>query len=75
MGTLHNKNTESQCKSILKHLQCGKSINPIEALNKYGCFRLGARIYDLKQEGHQIKKEMVAAENGKKYASYTMERC
>lgn len=54
MTTLRNKKTQSQCEKILIHLQAGKSINPIQALNLYGCFRLGARIYDLKKLGLKL---------------------
>lgn len=33
---------------ILKHLLRGMSLTPLEALSRFGCFRLGARIYDLR---------------------------
>lgn len=64
--------TETQTKQILAHLKTGRSITPIDALNKYGCFRLGARIYDLKQDGHNIYREMVETDSGKRVASYTL---
>ena len=60
----------SQEQAILQHLQRAP-ITPIEALNKYGCFRLGARIYDLKAAGHQIKSELVERD-GKKFARYSL---
>ena len=63
---------ESQSQQILDHLQAGKSITPIEALNEFGCFRLGARIYDLRKDGHSIEKDMVQTPNGKLVASYRM---
>lgn len=63
--------TESQNAKILKHLEKGKTINPILALNKFGCFRLGARIYDLKRKGNSIEMEMVE-HNGKRFASYKL---
>ena len=46
---------ESQVMLILKHMQKGNEINPLEALNRYGCYRLGAVIYILKGEGYCIK--------------------
>lgn len=64
--------TETQTAQILAHLKTGRSITPIDALNRYGCFRLGARIYDLKQDGHNIYKEMVETDSGKRVASYTL---
>ena len=62
----------SQNDLIFLHLKSGKSITPLEALNLYGCFRLSARIKDLKNEGHIINCELVEGENGKRFASYTM---
>ena len=51
--------TDSQTKKIKKHLEGGKTITGIEALNDYNCFRLPARIYDLKQQGMNIQRENV----------------
>lgn len=62
---------DSQSQLILSHLKSGKSINPIEALNKYGCFRLSARIYDLKKSGYVIRTEIIE-ENGKDFAQYSL---
>ena len=56
---------------IREHLTEGKSITPLEALNKYGCFRLAARISDLRNEGLDIKTELI--QKGKmKYAKYVL---
>lgn len=44
---------------ILSHLRLHKSITPLEALEFYGCYRLGARIWDLRRDGHQIDTEIV----------------
>ena len=51
--------TDSQTKKIKKHLEDGKTITAIEALNDYNCLRLPARIYDLKQQGMNIQRENV----------------
>ncbi len=64
--------TDSQSSSILSHLQEGKSISPIEALNLFGCFRLGARIFDLKADGHDIAMEWETDGLGKKWARYSL---
>lgn len=63
---------QSQKAAILAHLKTGRSITPIDALREYGCFRLGARIYDLKQGGHNIYREMIETDSGKRVASYTL---
>ena len=54
----------TQTKQILKHLESGKSITPLEALSRYGCMRLGARIYELRRAGAAVYSEMV--KRGKK---------
>lgn len=50
---------KSQKDLILEHLEKFGSITPMEAQRLYGCMRLGARIWDLKHDGHAIVKEMV----------------
>lgn len=62
---------QSQNKAILNHLQNGNSITPIDALNLFGSFRLGARIKDLRDAGYKIETEIVK-ENGKRFARYFM---
>ena len=58
----------AQETQILNHLK-KKSITPIEALNLYGCFRLAARISDLRNDGYNIKTTII--KNGqKRYAKY-----
>ncbi|OTP90515.1 hypothetical protein B6D12_05985 [Gilliamella apicola] len=71
MSTLKTNKTLSQCERILIHLQSGKTINPLQVLKLYGCFRLGARIYDLKKAGFDIDSRLVN-EHGVQYAEYLM---
>lgn len=61
----------SQTYQILNHLK-ERPLTPLDALKNYGCMRLSARIYDLKQQGYNIYTEIIA--NGdKRYAQYFME--
>ena len=65
----------SQNQKILKYMRTHrKGITPMDALKFCGCFRLSARIHDLKEEGHNIYKTMeyVETEEGtrKGYARY-----
>ena len=53
------------------HLKRGHSITPLEALDMFGCFRLGARIADLRSEGNDIITETIK-KGGKRYASYSL---
>lgn len=48
-------------------------ITPMTALEEAGCFRLGARIYDLKAAGFVIRTEMVRTPSGKSVARYVLE--
>lgn len=52
-----------QNQIVLKHLLEGKSITQLEAMNEYGIMRLGARIFELIQDGYPIKKKMVTVRN------------
>jgi hypothetical protein len=62
---------KTQNEMILAYLKKGKSITPIDALNKFGCFRLAARISDLRSDGLNIATKYVTKE-GKNYASYKL---
>ena len=61
----------SQNSRILKHLMKGKSLTPIQALNKFDCFRLASRIKELKKDGFDILTTMIKS-NKKTFASYTL---
>ena len=61
----------SQKQLILRHLKVKGSITPIEALNLYGCFRLSARIKDLRDDGHNIQTEIINSGN-KQFANYKL---
>lgn len=60
---------QTQLNSIKAHLDSGKAITPIEALNLYGCFRLADVVFRLKKQGMNIETNIVK-QNGKKFASY-----
>ena len=62
---------KTQQEKILYDLLKGRTITPLEALQKYGCFRLSAVIFDLKKEGHIIETKMVSNGN-KKFAQYKL---
>ena len=56
-----NKNTQKQF--ILQHLQQYGSIEPLTALREYGCYRLGAVIFNLRAEGYNIVTERMEAKS------------
>ena len=65
------KQTTSQSAKVLYHLQNYGPLTAIEALELFACFRLAARINDLKEAGHDIQTKTVK-EDGKKYAVYSL---
>ena len=63
----------TQKSKIMSHLQSGQSITPIDALERYGCFRLAAIIHTLKNDyGMDIKTELIKNKYGTKYGKYTL---
>lgn len=62
---------DSQNNVILAYLLKGKGITPLDALQLCGCFRLSARIHDLRGKGFAIDTEMVDV-NGKRVARYRL---
>ena len=66
------KQTTSQSAKVLYHLQNYGPLTAIEALELFACFRLAARINDLKEAGHDIQTEMKTQKNGKKIAVYSL---
>lgn len=66
----------TQTVAVLAYLRDGHSLTAIEALERFGCFRLAARISDVKlllEEGESIVTEMVSS-SGRTYARYGLQR-
>lgn len=62
---------KTQKEKIREYLVNGGTLTPLDALEKFGCFRLATRIFELKKEGLDIRTEMVENEaTGKRYAKY-----
>jgi hypothetical protein len=49
-------------------------LTTLEALNMFGCFRLAARISNLREEGMDIETEIVEI-NDKRVARYSLKQC
>lgn len=68
--------TDTQRNMICEYMLAGASITALEAQKKFGCMRLGARIFELKKI-YNISKKMISVKNrfGKKVmvASYQIE--
>ena len=61
----------TQENQILNHLIKHKFITSWEAIQKYRITRLSARIYELRERGHNIITKNVS-ENGKRFAEYSL---
>ena len=61
----------TQIDEIKKHLEDGRELSPLAALSLYGCFRLSARIHELRKRGMTINTRMMKA-NNKTFASYKL---
>lgn len=57
---------------VLTWLKSGRELTPLDALNTFGCFRLSARIYDLRKDGWPIECERRAVTNDKVIGVYRM---
>ncbi len=56
---------------ILEALKSGRQLTALEALDEFGCFRLAARIHDLRKAGHNVLDDMITT-NGKRHAVYRL---
>lgn len=66
----NSKTSKSQTDLILEWMLAGNTITPLEALEKFKCFRLGARIADIKARGYLVYSEFVTTQSEKKVKQY-----
>lgn len=48
----------SQNGMILAYLQNGHTLTQAEAISLFGCYRLGARIFEIREQGFDIRRSM-----------------
>jgi len=68
---------KTQNEEILAYLETGKPLTATSAIRAFRCYRLAARICDLRNAGHRITTETVkrrSKRTGKpiKYAAYSL---
>jgi len=68
-----NQRHASQEEQVESALLRGESMTPLEALKRFGAFRLSAIIFNLREKGHDISTEMVGNGN-RKYAMYKLKK-
>ena len=67
---LNEETSATQVKRILAYMKAGNRIAPIEALQMFGSFRLGARIAEIKELGYHVQSEFVSTPSGKRVKAY-----
>jgi hypothetical protein len=66
--------SSSQNQEILEALMSGQRLTALDALERHHCFRLAARIHDLRKAGHDIEEETIC-HNAKRYSRYFIRNC
>lgn len=66
----NTKTSRSQTDLILEWMLAGHTITPLEALERFKCLRLGARIADIKARGYLVYSEFVTTPSEKKVKQY-----
>lgn len=65
----------NELSAIREYLQEGNSLTPLEALNKFGSFRLAVVICRLRKQGMRIRTEKATdPATGKEFARYSLEK-
>lgn len=54
---------KTQCDRILEAMRRGESVTQLDAWARFGASRLAARIFELREEGHDIASESVEVQN------------
>ena len=65
----YQQTAASQSNLILRALRQGEEVTALDALGRWGCFRLAARVQELRLAGHPILTETRLV-NGKRIARY-----
>lgn len=55
--------SKSQQERLISYLTSGKSINGMTSWDLLGIYRLAARIFELREMGHQIESRMMTGKN------------
>jgi hypothetical protein len=69
-----NEDFGSQKANVRAWLLEGRSITPLEALNKFGIFRLAAVVHKLRDEGLDIITEKFQVSPKKRVAKYYLKK-
>jgi hypothetical protein len=62
----------SQAGLVLKHLQSGRTLTSLEALNLFGSLRLAALIWSLRNKGYDIQSRLITVGGHKQVSEYRL---
>ena len=65
--------SQTQAERILSALLAGESLTSLDALDRFGCSRLAARIEELRRAGWPVVSRLVETGGGKRVSSYWMD--
>lgn len=65
---------KSQTAMIAAYLMKGNRLTAMEAMKKFGVFRLAARIEELRRKGMEIITKMIQVLGGARVAEYSLKR-
>jgi len=68
----HSIGKRSQSDRILEALLDGKKLTALDALEMFGCYRLAARIADIRARGYEVMTSYRVTPNGARIAVYRM---
>ena len=60
---------KSQSEKILRAFERGEVLTQRKAINRFGCYRLAARVFDLRRDGHDIRCQLLDR-NGTRVGHY-----
>jgi hypothetical protein len=63
---------KTKISNVLNHMKNHKSINPMQALNMYGLYRLSSTIHVLRNRGFEIETVIRTSQKGDTYAEYSL---
>lgn len=69
---MERKSPTGQAAAILADLEAGYRVTPLDALRRHGCFRLAARIAELRAAGYPIATEHLTTDTGARVATYRL---
>ena len=65
---------KTQKERVLKFMEEGNSITPIEALERFGCFRLAHIIWEIRKDRHVYTRMIKHPKYGTKFAEYSFKK-